>query len=421
MYGNAPNESGVTMYDFTLFKHRDGRSPNYYCLYTNPCTGKLCHFSCKTSDENEAYRFASGKIPETIRSAFEERQDGKQSKRLGQGRVEKRSETQHDLIPITVGDFAAKYIAEHRTKRGRPLKEKSRKAILDSFNQFTKQCRHAMGLDDEQEPYLHAITIEMCRLFILSGQSSDRSAQKHYMNLRAAFDTAVKVGYIGMNFFHQFIPPTPEYTDEEIDARCFTDEEFAVFVRYMPMETFADRRLRNMLVLASETGLRLGELRHVKESWLDLSQDILRVQSDKDFSPKTKFSSRTIPLSNEAIKTIEAQLQDKAAHRREAVRNSPYLFPNELGLPISEAGVENPFRELRNKVFGLHRKPTIHGLRHAFVTRLITGGAPLPFVQSVSGHETNEMTKRYTHITFQAIEPVRDILNRRQLLHPASR
>jgi|GEM_PF-6746108 len=412
MHGNAPTDAGVTMYDFILFQHADGRSPNFYCLYKHPITRKQCHFSCRTTDREEALRYATRTLPQVIRQAYERERDGNQGdSRLRGSSAQIRSKLQQTLTTITIKEYAQRYIANHRTKRGQPLRGKSRTTLLDTFNQFDKYVNKVLDMETGQSPYLHAVTQEICRAFIHERPTSDRSAEKHCISLRAAFRTAVADGFIGCNYFENVTPPKPEYTDDQIEDRYFTEEEFVRYVKQMPMRTFAQRRLRRMLLLANEAGLRLGELRHVKMKWLDMTNGLLRVRSDGDFRTKTRSSQRTIPLSRLAVEIIESQLDENSHHRKQLIRESEYLFPSERGLPLSESGIENPFREIRKLVFGDIRKPKIHGLRHAFVTRLATAGVPDRIVQSVTGHDTRAMIDRYAHVGSHAIEPVRQVLN----------
>lgn len=244
-HGYAPTDKGDTVYKFTIFKHADGRSPHYYCQYRHPKTGRQSQFSCRTSNEFTAQQYATQRIQDIQREA-------------------------HcplpPRVPTTLSGFCATYVAERRTKQGLELKQSSRTAITDSFNQF---INHISDKD------ISAVTHEDCRSFVEDRKQSQRSAQKHYCNLRSAFDEARRQGTIVQNFFHDIRKPVPKYTDEEIDARCFDEDDFNKLLTDLPLNTFAERRLRNMLLLAHETGVRNGELRHIRIDRIDISQKTL--------------------------------------------------------------------------------------------------------------------------------------------------
>lgn len=383
------------MYDITLFQHSDGRSPNFYCLYLHPVTGKHASFSCRTVDRKEALRFATKELPKIIRRVLE--------RQYAPPRDAHRSTpvTRPCSEPITLSDFADAFIETRRTKAGQPLKEKSRRAYRDSISQLRKRVG---------DKYVHAISERECRDFIRTGQPSDRSAQKHHTNLKCAFDWAVRERMVAVNYFATFDPPRPVYTDEEIESRCFGDEDFDILYAALPTKTYAQRRLRNMLLLAHQTGLRLGELRHVKRTWLDMTSMTLEVKSDRHFSPKTRTSSRLIPLSDNAIAVVNAQNADNEANPRHEVRSSSYLFPNRNGAPLSEAAVEHPFALIRTRLWP-GRKLTIHGLRHGLVTRLSLQGITDRQIQDITGHATLEMVQRYSHMKKRLVEPARAALN----------
>ena len=401
-HGNAPTQEGVTVYELTLFKHADGRSPYFYCLYQHPITGKQSHFSCRTEVESTARTYASIHLPEVLRNAYNRHYD--ETSKV-QRRGSKTPHTSPPRTPITLSEFCSSYITERRTKQGHPLKPSSQKAILDTFNQLIKHSG---------DKYMSALTKEDCRAFIEGRTQSKRSAQKHHCNLSSAFDEAMRQGIIIENFFHNIKKPIPKYTDEEIDARCFDEEDFSTIIARLPLKTHAERRLRNMLILIHETGVRNSELRHIRLDRIDLDEDderkTLHIKTDREFSTKTARSSRAIPLSDMAIEVIHAQINDNATHRRPEVRQSPFLFPNEQGQPLSHAGFWSPFNKARKSTLSKTR-PKIHGLRHALVTRLSAEGVEDRMIQGITG-QSLEMLARYSHMNRRHIEPAREAMNR---------
>lgn len=62
----------IAMLEVILFLHSDGRSPNLYCLFTHPITGKRQSFSCRSADQDEAKIYASRHLAITLNRPLRE-------------------------------------------------------------------------------------------------------------------------------------------------------------------------------------------------------------------------------------------------------------------------------------------------------------------------------------------------------------
>lgn len=393
-HNDAHSDEEVIMVEITLFIHSDGRSPNFYALFTSPVTGKTVSFSCRTSDRDAAFQFAQRTLPKLIAKAYRTATLATMS---NTSRAAKPAFT-----PITLSEFRDVFIDSRVTRRGQPLRPKSRKAFQDSFNSL---IRH---ITDKK---LHTITFDECNEFVMNAHRTDRSAQKHFTNLRAAFNEAMRRGHLVANPLDGVKPRHPEYTNQEFRDRLFTDEEFDRLFEFLPTATYSDRRLRNQLVFAKETGMRFGEFRHVRLDWIDLNGYAVEVRSGNGFLPKTRAGDRFIPLSDDAVNAITQQLVELANHACESIRRSQYLFPGLSGQPLSEAAVWLPFNRARSKAFS-GRKPKLHGLRHNFVSRLSQMGIPDRQILDWVGHDDIAMIRRYSHSDKRLASQGREALNR---------
>lgn len=160
----------------------------------------------------------------------------------------------------------------------------------------------------------------------------------------------------------------------------------------------ADRLLRAaapewqpMLAIALRTGLRLGELLALRWSDVDLvaSQLVVRrtLWQGEEGTPKGG-RHRPVPLSDEAAATLKA-------HRH--LRGS-YVFCDEMGARLTHSFVKDVVPQACVRA-GLAKRITWHGLRHSFASHLVMRGASLKAVQELLGHESIEMTLRYSHLT----------------------
>jgi len=135
--------------------------------------------------------------------------------------------------------------------------------------------------------------------------------------------------------------------------------------------------LRPMVELALETGMRQGELRELLWPNVDLEE---RVAVLPWGSTKTN-EMRGVPLSSRAVEILRALPSDRAGR----------VFPG-----LTKSAVAQAFNRLRKraKVDDLH----FHDTRHEATSRFIEKGFSTSEVMAITGHKTNSMMQRYTHL-----------------------
>lgn len=200
-----------------------------------------------------------------------------------------------------------------------------------------------------------------------------------------------------------------------LSRRELTPEELAkVFAA-------ATGSLRVMLAVGVFTGLRLGDVCHLKWSTIDFKRAILTVVPGKT---ARKGKTVTIPLHPTLVQT----LADWQAHA-----------PGELVFPAEAADyargtdyVTDRFQDLftscgiqtTEKVEGrtLPRLlVSFHSLRHSFVSLAAAAGAPQHVIQALVGHGSPAMTAHYTHVDNEQRRKAIEALPGLPALAPASR
>jgi integrase len=135
--------------------------------------------------------------------------------------------------------------------------------------------------------------------------------------------------------------------------------------------------LKQLVILAIETGMRRGELLGLRWEHVQLAKRIVHL-------PLTKNGeSRDVPLSRRATDTLTALLKNKRSNV-------------DLVFPISGNSVRLAFEHLRvrAKLSDFH----FHDLRHEAITRLFERGLNIAEVSAISGHKELRMLQRYTHL-----------------------
>jgi site-specific recombinase XerD len=140
-------------------------------------------------------------------------------------------------------------------------------------------------------------------------------------------------------------------------------------------------------------GLRLLEGVHLQVSDIDGQRKMLHIHQAKG------NKDRYVPLPDACLNMLR---QHWRTHR-----NPVWLFPaldrDWLNLriackPMSETGLQRAFRAALREC-GIHKKATVHTLRHSYATHLLEAGLNLRIIQSYLGHASPTTTSIYTHLT----------------------
>ncbi|HEV7336712.1 MAG TPA: site-specific integrase [Bosea sp. (in: a-proteobacteria)] len=136
--------------------------------------------------------------------------------------------------------------------------------------------------------------------------------------------------------------------------------------------------MRDLIVLAIETGMRRGELLSLDWTHIDLGARIAHLPLTKNGDP------RDVPLSTRARDVLQRLWEGQG---------SPL---SGRALPTSESAVVQAWGHLcgRAGISGLH----FHDLRHEAVSRLFEKGLNVVEVSTISGHRELRMLARYAHL-----------------------
>lgn len=162
----------------------------------------------------------------------------------------------------------------------------------------------------------------------------------------------------------------------------------------------AGLRLACMVELLYASGLRISELLALPLAAVAREPAYLIVKGKGG-------KERLAPLNDPARAAITAYLPARASFLPKGAKESPWLFPSRgaggrltarrFAQMLSEAAV----------VAGVDpSRISPHGLRHAFATHLLEGGADLRAVQKLLGHADIATTQIYTHVARDRLRSV---------------
>lgn len=151
---------------------------------------------------------------------------------------------------------------------------------------------------------------------------------------------------------------------------------------------------------AASTGLRKGELRHLRWCDVDTQEEKLFVRSYEgvwkgtSVTFRTKCSSdRVVPLYPMAL----AVLDERAAHHVSENPEEP-VFLGPTGRHLGDSQINRAFRQVR-RAASLPEQLDVHALRHTFATWLLSEGETLYRVSRWMGHKSVSVTADlYGHV-----------------------
>ncbi len=137
------------------------------------------------------------------------------------------------------------------------------------------------------------------------------------------------------------------------------------------------------------TGMRKGELVHLRWRDVDFAQGSMRIGGHDDEHGNDDTKTHT-----ERHAPMDADLAEVIA-RQPRLPGCSIVFPTERGT----VRANNLYRELKRhaKKAGIE-DINLHTLRHTFASHLVMNGVDLATVKELLGHSTIQMTMRYAHL-----------------------
>lgn len=181
-------------------------------------------------------------------------------------------------------------------------------------------------------------------------------------------------------------------------------------------------------VLASNSGLRGGEIKKLRIGEIDLERRQLRIRRA---DAKSDASARTVELNADATEAAARLLMRAASLKPPATSPEHYLMPKHLsriahGPHKGERGYDptqhqsywdTAWASLTEKA-GLTGF-RFHDLRHTFISHMVEKGIPLGLIQSMVGHISSRMLLHYAHISSGAARRAVEALDSEAILTPS--
>lgn len=182
--------------------------------------------------------------------------------------------------------------------------------------------------------------------------------------------------------------------------RPVTRDEFQAMLRG------TDKEFQRLLIFMWLSGVRPGEAEALR--WADVQFEKRCLVIEKHKTRKHTRKPRVVPLTAPARRLL-AWMHARATGQ--------VVFPNRTGTAFNSQSVGNRLSVFRERGV-IQDGCTLHGIRHAWATRMIGAGVPVKIVSQVLGHRTTEITERvYCHIGGE-VDLMIEALEGRRVDHP---
>jgi integrase len=205
--------------------------------------------------------------------------------------------------------------------------------------------------------------------------------------LRSVVKKAVEWGYIAFNP----LAGVKHLAEDNERMWVLSEDEEARLIESCGKSHQRSKYLVDLVELALNTGMRLGELQGLKKAAVHLRERYITVTDTKN------HESRNVPLNDRALAVVKRRMVESA---------SDHIFCNAYGRPltvltnafwhaVAEAGLERIGVDKAGKEEKLRFR--FHDLRHTFGSRLGMRGIDTKTIMEIMGHRTHKMAMRYQH------------------------
>lgn len=166
------------------------------------------------------------------------------------------------------------------------------------------------------------------------------------------------------------------------------------------------RHYRICLHTIYSCGLRLTEATQLQVGDVDSSRMLLHIRHGKG------GKDRYVPLPKSTLALLREYWKTH--------RNPTWVFPAPgrgrihrptATKPMPYCNVQDALRAAL-KESGINKRASVHTLRHSYATHLLEAGVNLRQIQEYLGHNSPQTTALYTHLTEQAFQQTKDVLNK---------
>ncbi len=212
---------------------------------------------------------------------------------------------------------------------------------------------------------------------------SPDSVQQYARNLKSWASFLHAEEFTKLNLFARLGLPKVPVREPEV----LTDEEIRRIIEIYNPRTATGLRDILLVLILTDSGLRLGELCQATLDDLDIEQGTLRVMGKGQRERIVHVGATVQKLLSRYVRYLRPEPASSRVGNILLARDGTPFTINAAKQVLTRAAIES-------RVSRLHA----HLLRHTFATRYLLNGGDLLTLQRLLGHSTLDMVRRYSHI-----------------------
>ena len=293
------------------------------------------------------------------------------SKEIAQAKIAKfqesleKQEVGWKLRGVAISEYLSKYLdiceAEHSKRTYRVEKQ-----VLRDFLEFAKI------------QFLHQITADRVEAYKVkrAKEVSKSTVNRTITIIKAFINRAVAMGFLEKNPA-QYVKKLKE---EQRQIKYLSDIELKKLLQA------CSPKVKQIVTVFALTGMRLGELAHLRWKDVDFRHNIIHIQNQPDWTTKS-HKPRVVPMHELVRKLFESLKRGKPEE---------YIFETKTGKAIDSY--------LRAEILRYAKKAGVNAnikmLRSTFASNLVMNGVDIYTVSKLLGHHDVKITeKHYAHLT----------------------